>query len=246
MSSAPLPALDAALADIDTVFNGFASPTEVGCERCFHPEETAYLRTPYTRVPADLLRRFVYKVPGHFEDHPAVMRRLLPQTARAMADGSLDVAWWGHGLARVDWRSWPARQADAVQAFLAAWWREALATPEPPHPITDIFASCSTIAGTVTPFLADWIRHPVADAHLVSCARWWLPDLLADDAPVSDWSDESKEAATAELLSWFAREAPARLRAQDEPDLATEAELLALPYDDRWAHPYWYRPSATN
>ncbi|WBO67323.1 hypothetical protein [Streptomyces camelliae] len=47
----PTPALAAALADIETVFNGFASPHETGCGRCHLPEETAYLRTPYVRVP---------------------------------------------------------------------------------------------------------------------------------------------------------------------------------------------------
>ncbi|ELS52053.1 hypothetical protein [Streptomyces viridochromogenes] len=242
----PSPALVAALADIDTVFNGFASPAETGCERCFDPEETAYLRTPYTRVPADLVRRFVYKVPGHFEDHAAVMRRLLPQAARAMADGSMDVAWWGHGLTRVNWRTWPTDQSDAIRAFLTAWWQDALATPEPPRPITDVFDCCSAIAGTVTPFLADWIRHPVADAHLVTCARRWRTDLLADDLPLMCWSDDGQEAAVAELQSWFARSAPARLRALGEPDLATEAELLALPYDERWAHPYWFNAWPTN
>ncbi|WP_405887593.1 hypothetical protein OG762_08960 [Streptomyces sp. NBC_01136] len=75
-------ALDAALADIDTVFNGFASPNEVGCGRCHLPEEIAFLRTPYTRVPPDVLRMFVFEVPGHFDDHAALMRRLLPQGAR--------------------------------------------------------------------------------------------------------------------------------------------------------------------
>ncbi|MFD5270622.1 hypothetical protein [Streptomyces sp. NPDC058335] len=91
----------AALADIDTVFNGFASPDETGCERCFRPEGTAYPRTPYTRLPLDVLRRFLFKTPGHFEDHAAVVRRLLPQTAHALADGALeDVGWTIPGLAR--------------------------------------------------------------------------------------------------------------------------------------------------
>lgn len=73
------PALAGALADVETVFNGFASPAETGCERCFAPAETAYPRTPYTRLPADLLCRSVYKVPDHFADHAAVMRRLPPR-----------------------------------------------------------------------------------------------------------------------------------------------------------------------
>jgi hypothetical protein len=30
-----------------------------------------------------------------------------------------------------------------------------------------------------------------------------------------------------------------RLRALDEQDLATRVELLGLPYDERWEHPYW-------
>jgi hypothetical protein len=240
------PALDAALADIDTVFNGFASPTETGCERCFLPEETAYLRTPYTRVPADLLHRFVYKVPDHFEDHAAVMRRLMPQTARAMADGSLSVGWWGHGLTRVDWRSWPTDQADAIHTFLTAWWRQTLVTPDPPDPVRDIFECCASITGTMTPFLADWTPHPVADAHLVSCVRWWLDLLVCDDSPFSTWDDDHQEATAVELRTWLAGHAPARLRAQGEPRLATEAELLALPYDERWAHPYWTSPASTN
>ncbi|MDH6571497.1 hypothetical protein M2160_006518 [Streptomyces sp. SAI-117] len=48
------------------------------------------------------------------------------------------------------------------------------------------------------------------------------------------------------LRAWLAQYAPDRLRARDEPDLAKKAELLALPYDDRWAHPYWASPSATS
>ncbi|MEU8846850.1 hypothetical protein AB0C70_11575 [Streptomyces sp. NPDC048564] len=238
--------LSPALADIDTVFNGFASPTETGCGRCFDPEETAYLRTPYTRVPADLLRRFVHKSPDHFEDHAAVMRRLLPQCARAMADGSLDVLWWGHGLSRVDWRSWPTAQADALDVFLLAWWQDALVTPEPPYGIVDIFDMVTAIYGDVTAFLDGWTRHPTADAHVVQCVRRWLDDLLSDASPLSFWVGDGEDAAVAELQSWLATHAPARLRAQGEPDLAARTELLALPHDERWAHPYWMSPSATN
>jgi len=242
----PSSALAAALADIDTVFNGFASPGETGCGRCFQPEETAQLRTPYTRVPADVLRRFVYKAPDHFEDHAAVMRRLLPQCARAMADGSLDISWWGHGLARVNWRAWPGIQADAVEAFLLAWWQDALATPEPPHGIADVFDTCAAIARTVTPFLAGWLQHPAADRHLVRCAGVWLYDLIEDDSPLTCWVGDGEDAVVAELQSWVARHTPAHLHAHGEPDLATRAELLALPYGERWAHPYWTNPSATN
>jgi hypothetical protein len=240
-------ALDAALADIDTVFNGFASPTETGCERCYLPEETAYLRTPYTRVPADLVRRFVFESPGHFEDHAAVMRRLLPHTAHAMADGSLDgIGWGAHGLSRVDWRAWPPEQAAAVEAFLHAWWGDILTTPEPPYPVHEVFETCATILGDLMPFLDRLRMQPGAEAHLVTCARAWLFDLTTDDSPFCWWYRGDETSLVTALQSWLAAHAPERLRAQGEPDLATRAELLGLPYDERWAHPYWTSASATN
>lgn len=241
------PALAAALADIDTVFNGFASPHETGCERCFRPEETARLRTPYVRVPLDVVERFVFKVPGHFADHAAVMRRLLPQTAHAMADGTLGGVGRGiHGLARVSWRTWPAEQASAVEAFVHAWWQDVLATPAPPYPVGDVFETCAMILGTLTPLLDRWEPGPVADAHLATCAASWQYELVTDRAPFSWWDPDDEPAVIAEHQAWLAEHAPARLCAAGESDLAVRAGLLALPYDERWAHPYWYSPSATN
>ncbi|MFI9546174.1 hypothetical protein ACIHAR_19990 [Streptomyces sp. NPDC052016] len=243
----PSPALATALADIDTVFNGFASPRETPCPVCHVFEETAYLRTPYVRVPLDVVQYYLFEVPGHFDDHEAAMRRLLPQAARAMADGALDaIGYLGHGWSRVDWRSWPAEQAAAIAGFLDAWWQDALATAEPPYGIADVFDTCVTIARTVTPFLEGWARGPVADTHLAHCADVWLDDLLADSSPFSWWDDDSQDAGLAELRSWLVGPGAARLRALGETDLATRAELLALSYDERWAHPYWYKPSATN
>ena len=240
-------ALEAALADVDRVFDGFASPDETGCGHCHAPEETAYLRTPYVHVPVDVVRYYLFEVSDHFDDHAAAMRRLLPQAARAMADGTLGTIGYGaHGLTRVDWRAWPAEQAAAIEAFLHAWWQDALTTPEPPYAIDDIFDTCATIARTVTPFLDGWVRGPAADAHLAHCADSWLYDLLSDYSPFSWWYEDSEDAGVADLRTWLAGPGAARLRAQGEPDLATRAELLALPYDERWAHPYWTSASATN
>ncbi|GHI08880.1 hypothetical protein AQI88_11580 [Streptomyces cellostaticus] len=244
----PTPALAAALADIGTVFNGFASPAETGCERCFAPEETAFLRTPYTRLPTGLLRRFVYKVPDHFEDHAAVMRRLLPQCAQAMADGSLGgIGYHGyHGLSRVDWRSWPTEQASAVESFVLAWWDDVLITPDPPCPVQDVFETCASILRTMTPLLDRWEPHPVADTHLVGCAGSWLYDLITDRWPFTWWIRDDEAQGVAELRSWLARHASGRLHAQGEPDLATRARLVGLTYEERWNDPYWASPSDTN
>ncbi|MEU2287807.1 hypothetical protein ABZ614_38885 [Streptomyces sp. NPDC013178] len=244
MSSA---ALDTALAAVDTVFSGFTSPAETGCGYCHAPEETAYLRTPDVRMPVDVVQYYLFEVSDHFDDHAAVMRRLLPQGARAMADGTLGAIGYGaHGLSRVEWRSWPAEQVTAIETFLHAWWQDALMTPEPPYGIDDIFDTCVTIAGTVTPFLEAWVTGPVAEAHLAHCADVWLYDLLSDASPFSWWYDDSVEAGVADLRAWLSGPGAVRLRAAGETDLATRAELLALPYDDRWAHPYWDSASATN
>ncbi|MET7285687.1 hypothetical protein [Streptomyces sp. NPDC005573] len=242
----PTPALAAALADIDTVFNGFASPAETGCPLCYAPEDAAWLRTPYTTVPPGLLRRFVHDGPGHFEDHDAVLRRLLPQCAHAMADGTLeDVGWAPHGLSRADWRSWPAEQAAAVEAFVLAWWQDVLTTPEPPYPVTDVFETCASILRATTPLLDGWDAQPVADVHLVDCAQTWLYDLITDHWPFTWWQPEDEAGAVGELRAWLARNAPDRLRAQGKEDLAIRARLVGLPYEERWNDPYWARPSAT-
>ncbi|MFI5553021.1 hypothetical protein [Streptomyces sp. NPDC051738] len=244
MSSA---ALDAALAGVDTAFDGFTSPDETGCGYCHASEETAYLRTPNVRIPVDVVRYYLFEVPDHFNDHAAVMRRLLPQAARAMADGTLgSIAYGAHGLSRVDWRSWPAEQATAIQAFLHAWWQDALATPEPPYGIDDIFDTCVTIARTVTPFLEGWALGPVADVHLAHCADVWLYDLVSDFSPFSWWYHDTMDAGVAELRAWLSGPGAARLHVAGEYDLATRSELLALSHDERWAHPYWTSPSATN
>ncbi|NUP18828.1 MAG: hypothetical protein HOZ81_22625 [Streptomyces sp.] len=243
----PSAALDAALARIDTVFDGFTSPDETGCGYCHAPEETAFLRTPNARMPVDVVQYYLFEVPDHFDDHAAVMRRLLPQGARAMADGTLGViAHLAHGLSRVDWRSWPAEQAAAIEAFLYAWWQDALATPEPPYGIDAIFDTCVTIARTVSPFLTGWAPGPVADAHLAHCTDVWLYDLLSDFSPFSWWYDDTKDTGVRDLRAWLSGPGAARLHAAGEYDLATRAELLAVSYDERWADPYWNSPSATN
>ncbi|WP_225822142.1 hypothetical protein [Streptomyces naphthomycinicus] len=238
-------ALAAALADIDTVFDGFASPHETPCPQCHAEEETAYLRTPGVPVPLDVVQYYLYEVPDHFDDHEAAMRRLLPPAARALAEGTLGaVNHLGIGLARVDWRSWPAEQAAALDAFLHAWWQEVLTTADPPYGVEDVFDTCVTIARTVAPFLDAWAPGPAGDAHLVYIADSWLYDLLGDRSPFTWWCGDGEEAGVAELRAWLSGPGAARLRALGEHDLAIRCELLALPEEERWAHPYWTGASA--
>ncbi|MFG2817612.1 hypothetical protein [Streptomyces sp. NPDC048410] len=235
------PELTAALAEIDVVFNGEASPGEFGCARyCCTAEDAAYLRVPGTHVPAALVSRFLYRGSHHFTDHEAAMRRLLPQCAHAMADGTLEDAGYApHGLREADWRSWPGEQARAVEAFVRAWWRAALSTAEPPYLIPDMFETACAILGGVTGPLADWTPGPEADAHLAACVEQWLDDLMLDRRPGFLW--EPSAATLTELQTWLGEQAPARLRSLGLTDLADRTALLALPYDTRWNAPYWSR-----
>ncbi|MGW1131806.1 hypothetical protein [Streptomyces griseoluteus] len=233
--------LAAALAEIDVVFNGETIPAESGCARyCCTAEDATYLRTPNSRVPAKLLNRFLHKGAHHFTDHEAAMRRLLPQCARAMADGTLkDDGYAPHGLVQADWRSWPATQARAVETFVRAWWRAALRTHEPPYPAPDIFETTCAILDEVTGPLTDWTPTPEADTHLAAFLEQWLDDLLLSRPP--GFLREPSAATLTELRTWLGERAPTRLQSLGMTDLADRTALLALPYDARWNDPYWCR-----
>jgi hypothetical protein len=125
----PSSALDAALADIDTVFNGFAGSHGSGCLLCHAPEKTAYLRTPYTHVPLDVLQRYLFEVHDHFDDHTFAMRRLVPQAARAVADGALGMIGYGAHGNPVGLALPAGRAGRRHRRVKQAWWQDGPATP---------------------------------------------------------------------------------------------------------------------
>jgi hypothetical protein len=114
----------------------------------------------------------------------------------------------------------------------------ALARPEPSYGIDHIFDTCATIARTVTLFLQRWGPGPVADAHLAHCADVRLHDLLSDASPFSWWYGDTVDVGVKDLRVWLCGPGAARLHAAGEYDLATRAELLGLPRDQRGDHPY--------
>ncbi|BBC37753.1 hypothetical protein SGFS_090470 [Streptomyces graminofaciens] len=162
-----------------------------------------------------------------------MIRRLLPTWARAVAGGRLEpLGWKAHGLRELDWRSWPARQTAAVEAFVCAWWADVVATPEPGRSVDEVFEACASILGTAAPLLERWPPGPVTDAHLVSCADGWIDDLLRDSLPFFHSDDELGLVVVPELQAWPARQAPARIEPHDY-GLAVHAGLLGLPEGER-------------
>lgn len=241
---AATPRLASALDRIRTVFGGMnAAAGETGCAHCYAERDIALLRRPDAPLPDDLLRMFAHEVPRHFDDHPAVIRRLLPQFSEWLAAGGPGegLGYSACGLGRAGWPDWPSEQADAVREFIDAWWDDFLRQDTSPYDITDVFAYCADMGGAITPLLTRWAEGGTGDEGLARACDTWVDDLLGDDAGrATPWWSGTGDEPVRELQSWLAEHAPPRLRAVGaDPDLVTRIELLALPHDDRWAHPYW-------
>lgn len=240
------PVLDTAVQRVRTVFAGMTSPGETGCGLCHLPEETALLRTPDVELPDDVLRMFTHEVPSHFDDHPAVMRRILPQLAGQLATGRYEgpCAYEMAGLGRSGWRTWPTEQAEAVRVFLEAWWADTVGRARPLYPAVDVFDACVVVGATVTPFLATWARQPPggpADEQLHDYLELWIDELL-DDRPLfsSWWGDHRREEPVAEFQAWIAAHAPGRLRGRGaDAALLFKVGLLNLPRERRFTDEAW-------
>ncbi|MER7754456.1 hypothetical protein [Kitasatospora sp. NPDC097643] len=207
-------ALDAAVARVGEAFSGMtARPDETGCGRCFTEAEVALLRSPGVRLPAELVRQAAQKEPGHWADHPAVIRRVLPQLVVLLAEGggAVDPEVVAYGLAAAGWEQWPGEQAASVAGFLDAWWTRTLRQAEPPTPVPEVFVSCATASSTATPWLARWeaeLGRPSARRHVAETVHWWREELESDTSPFGYWwwgTPEEGRAAWAELKAWLGR-----------------------------------------
>ncbi|MBW8798197.1 MAG: hypothetical protein JF597_32810 [Streptomyces sp.] len=67
-----------------------AQADEAGCGRCFDEGEIELLRSPDVPLPADLVRRVAQKDSFHWDDRPAIIRRILPQLVVVLADGEAE------------------------------------------------------------------------------------------------------------------------------------------------------------
>ncbi|WP_246212258.1 hypothetical protein [Streptomyces abyssomicinicus] len=240
--------LDHALDRLDVTFRGMtARGDETQCVCHWgSEEELAQLKVPGVVLDPDLLRR-TWSAPD-WDDHGAVLRRVLPQFARALVNGLVEPTGGmeevGRAFARGAWRRWPAHQSAAVREFLDAWWAHGLAETDPAVPVHEVLALCCEASGALSPWLAAWeaLDHGVADRHLAAAAAHWAYDLLCDELPWAAWdtTDAEEEALRTELAAWLVRHAPARLRAQDAPEeLLHRIRLIGLTGPARWEDPHW-------
>lgn len=94
------PDLSAALDEVARVFAGRTCPADTVCTHCYPPDGIVELAAPGEPIDLGDLSSVAYKSPFSVSDHDALLRRILPQLARGMADGSVHVFWPGqHALA---------------------------------------------------------------------------------------------------------------------------------------------------
>ncbi|MFE6836342.1 hypothetical protein ACFVFI_16130 [Streptomyces sp. NPDC057705] len=240
--------LDRALDRLAVTFRGMtARADEVQCDCHWgSAEELARLKVPDTELDPDLLHR-AWSTPD-WSDHGAVLRRVLPQFARELTAGlgahAYAIDHVGTSFARGAWQQWPAEQSAAVREFLHAWWAHTLRTPDPPVPAEDLLPLVREASGTLGPWLAVWEATvgPVPDHHLAETLDSWTTQLLVGYLPWSSGSSTWEEdvAVHDELTSWFARHAPARLRARGaSEELLEDVRLLGLPGPARGEDPHW-------
>ncbi|MFJ6757279.1 hypothetical protein ACIQNK_19930 [Streptomyces sp. NPDC091273] len=240
--------LDRALDRLAVTFRGMtARADEVQCDCHWgSAEELARLKVPDTELDPDLLH-LAWSTPD-WSDHGAVLRRVLPQFARELTAGlgahAYAIDHVGTSFERGEWQQWPAEQSAAVGEFLHAWWAHTLRTPDPAFPAEDLLPLCREASGALGPWLAVWeaAEGPVADRHLAETLDSWTTQLLVGYLPwfsrSSTWEED--EAVHDELTSWFARHAPARLRAHGaSEELLEDVRLLGLPGPVREADPHW-------
>ncbi|MFF5284799.1 hypothetical protein [Streptomyces sp. 62] len=236
--------LDRALDRLDLTFRGMtARGDEVQCECHWGgEEELERLKAPDLVLAPDLLCR-TWDAPD-WSDHGAVLRRILPQFARALVKGEVEPVFGmyevGRSFGRGRWREWPSLQSAAVWEFLRAWWAHTLAEEDPVVPAYEVLALCAEASGTLGPWLRTWeaLDDRVADRHLADAVDRWEYDLLGDELPWGAWDDA--DALCTELAAWLVRHAPARLRALDAPEeLLHRVRLIGLTGAARWEDPHW-------
>ncbi|MFH9263751.1 hypothetical protein ACH4KN_05720 [Streptomyces sp. NPDC017546] len=238
--------LDRALESLDDTFRGMtARADEAQCDCHWgSPEELALLKTPDVDLSPDLLRR-TWDAPD-WADHGAVLRRILPQFARALVGGRVEPMFGmyevGRSFARGHWRQWPAGQDAAVWEFLHAWWARSLVDPAPAVPVHEILALCAEASATLGPWLTVWeaLDHEMSDRHLAQAAAEWEYGLLGDQLPWDAWDYEDESGMRGELAAWLVHHVPRRLRLRKgSAALLHRVRLIGLTGPARWEDPHW-------
>lgn len=197
----------------------FAPPSERpftvgGCTACYGQADLDALSGPVDRVPEDLIPHVAAEVPDHWDDFPALYRRMTPRIVRLLATGRLHV---DHGLIAsrlldAGWRDWVPAEREALEKVWHAWWRSALHEYPGTDPVTSVLETISVSTGTLAPWLGIWAetRTENADKHLRDAAQDWLIEGDLADLYLGFYNELH---ATPELVPWILNTAEGRIGA---------------------------------
>lgn len=210
-----LNALDAAFAPLSE------GPFTVGgCTYCYAQADLDALGGPAGQVPEDLIPHVAAEVTDHWDDFPALYRRMTPRIVRSLTMGRLHV---DHGLIAsrllaADWRAWTPAEQEALEKVWRTWWRSALHEYPGTDPITSaletipVLETISVSTGTLQPWLGIWTetRTEAADRHLRDAVDWWLIEGQLADLYFGFYGELH---ATPELAPWLLNTAEDRIGA---------------------------------
>ncbi|GAA1139219.1 hypothetical protein F4556_006968 [Kitasatospora gansuensis] len=175
-----------------------------GCTYCYSDTDLEVLAGPADQVPADLISAVAAEATDHWDDFPALYRRMTPRIVRLLATGRVHV---DHGLVAsrllaADWRAWTAPEQETLERVWHAWWRSALHEYPGSERVTGVLETISVSTGSLTPWLAVWAetRTEAADRHLSDALDHWLFERRLADLRFGFYNELD---ATPELLPWL-------------------------------------------
>jgi hypothetical protein len=83
------PRLQRALDEVDRVFGDFTCAADNPCTHCYGDDGVPELEVSGAQIDRATLSSLAYEAPSILADHDAMVRRILPQVARGMADGTV-------------------------------------------------------------------------------------------------------------------------------------------------------------
>jgi hypothetical protein len=103
-------------------------PTLRGCPCCVSEADKSRLHVaPLRELTSEDLSRYAWKAMSTFGDEED-FKHFLPRMLELMAlgDSPVDDDLLLHKLEYAKWRTWPAEEVQAVEAFLLEWWQSSL------------------------------------------------------------------------------------------------------------------------
>ncbi len=219
--------LQDALDALDTAFAPFCEQPfpRGGCTYCYSDADLDALAGPAHQVPEELLALVTLESPGHWDDFPALYRRLTPRILRLLTARRLHVdhALVASRLLAAAWHDWPAPERAAVEDLWQAWWHSTLHEYPGHQSATGALEVLAVTTGTLTPWLTTWTetRTEAANRHLADALDDWLFEDRLVDLHLGFYGELP---ATAQLLPW--------LLSLDEPRAGTTtlAEVKRIAY----------------